>query len=77
MEDDNYDVYEYTNIKYFKKDKKDNDKIKDKLKRRDEPTGEAETLIGRKLPRFGDLAQREKIPRTYLERRKNEERAFG
>ena len=77
MEDDNYDEYEYTNIKYSKKDKKDKDKEKDKLKRRDEPTGEAETLIGRKLPRFGDLAQREKIPRTYLERRKNEEKAFG
>ena len=77
--EDNYDEYEYTNNNnYYKKDKdKDKDKEKDKHRKHDEPTGEAETLIGRKLHKFGDLAQREKIPRTYLERRKNEEKAFN
>ena len=77
--EDNYDEYEYTNNNnYYKKDKdKDKDKEKDKHRKHDEPTGEAETLIGRKLHKFGDLAQREKIPRAYLERRKNEEKAFN
>ena len=78
--DDNYDEYEYmnNNNNYYRKDKdKDKDKEKDKHRKHDEPTGEAETLIGRKLHKFGDLAQREKIPRTYLERRKNEEKAFS
>ena len=78
MQDDNYDADEFNIHNYYKKDKeKEKDKDKDKYRKHDEPTGEAETLIGRKLHRFGDLAQREKIPRTYLERRKNEEKAFG
>ena len=42
-----------------------------------EPTGEAESLIGKKLHKFGDLAQREKIPISLLNRRKNEEYSFG
>ena len=77
--DDNYDEDIYNNNNnYYKRDKeKDKERDKDKHRKHDEPTGEAETLIGRKLHRFGDLAQREKIPRTYLERRKNEENAFG
>ena len=85
MEDKNYDdsddvdIYNNNN-NYYKRDKekeKDKDRNKDKHKKPDIPTGEAETLIGRKLHRFGDLAQREKIPRSYLERRKNEEKVFG
>ena len=80
MQDESYDEDEFNITNYNKKEKdreKDKDKDKDKHRRHDEPTGEAETLIGRKLHRFGDLAQREKIPRNYLERRKNEEKAFG
>ena len=50
---------------------KEKDKERDRIKsRREEPTGEAQSLIGRKLHKFGDLAQREKIPQTYLYRRK-------
>ena len=82
-EHDNYDYEDNNNNFTSRRDKdKDKDKNKDKDKdkhqrKHDEPTGEAETLIGRKLHKFGDLAQREKIPRTYLERRRNEEKAFN
>ena len=72
MEYDSDDDFSLDDDKKFKEREKERER-----RRRNEPTGEAETLIGRKLPRFGDLAQREKIPRTYLDRRKNEEKAFG
>ena len=72
MEYDSDDDFSLDDDKKFKEKERERER-----RRRNEPTGEAETLIGRKLPRFGDLAQREKIPRTYLERRKNEEKAFG
>ena len=80
-ENDNYDYENNNNNFTSRRDRdrdkdKEKDKDKDKHKKHDEPTGEAETLIGR-LHKFGDLAQREKIPRAYLERRRNEEKAFN
>ena len=82
--DEEYDFNKNPNNYYKKKalekknpKEKEKDKEKDRLKsRREEPTGEAQSLIGRKLHKFGDLAQREKIPQTYLYRRKNEENLF-
>jgi len=82
--DEEYDFNKNPNNYYKKKalekknpKEKEKDKERDRLKsRREEPTGEAQSLIGRKLHKFGDLAQREKIPQTYLYRRKNEENLF-
>ena len=82
--DEEYDFNKNPNNYYKKKalekknpKEKEKEKERDRLKsRREEPTGEAQSLIGRKLHKFGDLAQREKIPQTYLYRRKNEENLF-
>ena len=82
--DEEYDFNKNPNNYYKKKalekknpKEKEKDKERDRLKaRREEPTGEAQSLIGRKLHKFGDLAQREKIPQTYLYRKKNEENLF-
>ena len=75
--DEEYDFNKNPN-NYYEKKARDKEKEKDKIKsRREEPTGEAQSLIGRKLHKFGDLAQREKIPQTYLSRRKNEEKLFN
>ena len=82
--DEEYDFNKNPNNYYKKKalekknpKDKEKDKERDRIKsRREEPTGEAQSLIGRKLHKFGDLAQREKIPQTYLYRRKTEEQLF-
>ena len=82
--DEEYDFNKNPNNYYKKKAlekknprDKEKDKERDRIKsRREEPTGEAQSLIGRKLHKFGDLAQREKIPQNYLYRRKNEEQLF-
>ena len=82
--DDEYDFNKNPNNYYKKKAlekknprDKEKDKERDRIKsRKEEPTGEAQSLIGRKLHKFGDLAQREKIPQNYLYRRKNEEQLF-
>ena len=79
--DEEYDFNKNPNNYYKKKaleKKNPKEKEKDRIKsRKEEPTGEAQSLIGRKLHKFGDLAQREKIPQTYLSRRKNEEKLFN
>ena len=66
--DDEYDFNKNPNNYYKKKAlekknprDKEKDKERDRIKsRKEEPTGEAQSLIGRKLHKFGDLAQKGK-----------------